>query len=113
MLGISDNTPEDSGASVVYTMPSKGGAAKRISPRGRGPSYLHGWSPDGKWLTYIAERNDNFDVYKISSKGGGDEIRLTSAPGLDDGAEYTRDGRHIYFNSARTGRMQIWRMGPD
>src|SRR4051812_43293910 len=112
MLGISNNAPEDSGASVVYTLPSTGGTPKRISPMGRGPSYLHGWSPDGKWLTYIAERNDNFDVYKISSAGG-DEIRLTSAPGLDDGAEYTRDGKYIYFNSARTGRMQIWRMRPD
>ena len=23
------------------------------------------------------------------------------------------DGRHIYFNSARSGRMEIWRMRPD
>jgi TolB protein len=51
-------------------------------------------------------------VYRISSAGG-EEIRLTSAPGLDDGAEFTPDGKFIYFNSARTGRMQIWRMRPD
>ena len=25
----------------------------------------------------------------------------------------TPDGAYIYFNSARTGRMQIWRMRPD
>jgi TolB protein len=32
---------------------------------------------------------------------------------VDDGSEYTPDGKWIYFNSARTGRMQIWRMKPD
>ena len=35
------------------------------------------------------------------------------APGLDDGPEYSPDGRFIYFNSARTGTMQIWRMRTD
>jgi TolB protein len=44
---------------------------------------------------------------------GGQETRLTTAPGLDDGPEYSSDGQFIYFNSDRSGRMQIWRMKPD
>ena len=44
---------------------------------------------------------------------GGEEKRLTTAKGLDDGPEYTPDGKFIYFNSDRTGLMQIWRMKPD
>jgi Tol biopolymer transport system component len=32
---------------------------------------------------------------------------------LNDGPEYTPDGKFIYFNSSRTGRMQLWRMRPD
>ena len=110
MLAISNHAPEDSGASIVYTVPTTGGTPKRVTAKG--PSYLHGWSPDGRWLVYVGQRNDEFDIYKIPV-GGGEEIRLTSAPGLDDGPEYTPDGRYIYFNSARTGRMQIWRMRPD
>ncbi len=39
--------------------------------------------------------------------------RLTTAAGLDDGPEYSPDGAWIYFNSERTGIMQIWRMHPD
>jgi len=35
-----------------------------------------------------------------------------TAPGLDDGPDYAPDGR-IWFNSARTGVMKIWRMDPD
>ena len=110
MLGISHHAVEDSGASIVYTVPTTGGTPKRVTARG--PSYLHGWSPDGRWLVYVGQRNDDFDVYKIPVTGG-DEIRLTTAPGLDDGPEYMRDGSYIYFNSARSGRMQIWRMRPD
>jgi len=33
--------------------------------------------------------------------------------GLDDGPEYTPDGQFIYFNSARSGKMQLWRMKAD
>jgi TolB protein len=110
MLAISNHSPADSGASIVYTVPTVGGVPKRVTAKG--PSYLHGWSPDGRWLVYVGERNDDFDIYKISVDGG-DEIRLTTTPGLDDGPEYTPDGKYIYFNSARTGRMQIWRMRPD
>src|SRR5437867_6972833 len=110
MLAISNHAVEDSGASIVYTVPATGGTPKRITAKG--PSYLHGWSPDGRWLVYVGERNDEFDIYKISVNGG-DETRLTTAPGLDDGPEYTPDGAYIYFNSSRSGRMQIWRMRPD
>jgi Tol biopolymer transport system component len=110
MLGISHHAVEDSGVSIVYTVPTNGGTPKRITTKG--PSYFHGWSPDGRWLAYTGQRNGDYDVYKIPSTGG-DEIRLTSAPGLDDGPEYTPDGAYIYFNSVRSGRMQIWRMRPD
>ena len=109
-IGISNHAPEDSGASIVYTVPTVGGTPKRVTARG--PSYLHGWSPDGRWLVYTGQRENEFDIYKIPV-GGGNEIRLTSTPGLDDGPEYTPDGRYIYFNSVRSGRMQIWRMRPD
>ena len=110
MLAISNHAPEDSGASIVYTVPTTGGIPRRITAKG--PSYLHGWSPDGRWLVYVGQRDNEFDVYKISVSGG-TEIRLTSTPGLDDGPEYTPDGKYIYFNSVRSGRMQIWRMRPD
>ena len=112
MLAISHHAVEDSGASIVYTVPATGGTPTRITAKG--PSYLHGWSPDGRWLVYVGERNGEFDIYKIPvAGGGGAEIRLTTAPGLDDGPEFTPDGAYIYFNSSRSGRMQIWRMRPD
>jgi Tol biopolymer transport system component len=109
-LGISNHAPEDSGASIVYTVSQAGGTPTRVTAKG--PSYLHGFSPDGQWMVYTGQRNGELDVYKIRATGG-DEIRLTNTPGLDDGPEYTPDGKYVYFNSSRSGRMQIWRMRPD
>jgi len=110
MLGISHQPLEEERRSVVYTLPSSGGTPKRITKNS--PSYLHGWSPDAKFLVYTGGRNGEFDIYKIPSAGG-EEVRLTTTAGLDDGPEYSPDGQWIYFNSTRSGRMQIWRMKPD
>ena len=112
MWAISDGSQLVDGKrpSLVYTIPVGGGEVKRLTEKG--PSYFHGWSPDGTRLAYCAERNGNFDVYTISA-GGGEETRLTTADGKDDGPEYSPDGQYIYFNSERTGTMQIWRMKTD
>jgi TolB protein len=108
MLGISHQG--ENNISRVYTLPAAGGKPKEITLLG--PSYLHSWSPDAKFLVYTGGRNGNFDIYKIPS-GGGREIRLTDAPSLEDGPEYTPDGNTIYFNSTSGGLMQLWRMNPD
>ncbi|NVK50063.1 MAG: TolB family protein [Cyclobacteriaceae bacterium] len=97
-------------SSRIYTIPLAGGTPKLITQNY--PSYWHGISPDGKTLVYCAERNGDWDVWAISTQGG-EEVRLTDGPGLDDGPEYSYDGKWIYFNSHRTGRMHAYRMKPD
>jgi len=108
-LAISDNSQGDH-QSLVYLVASTGGTPRRITEKS--PSYWHGWSPDGKTLAFVGQRNGDFDIYSIPAAGG-EETRLTTAKGLDDGPEYSPDGNYIYFNSERSGYMQIWRMKPD
>jgi hypothetical protein len=116
-LAISDNsqstksaTGEETHDSLVYVLPITGGTPRRLTASG--PSYWHGWSPDGKTLAFVGQRNGDFDIYTIATQGG-DETRMTTAKGLDDGPEYSPDEKYVYFNSERTGHMQIWRMKPD
>ena len=109
-IGLSSNDPANKQYnSFVYVVPFEGGQPRRITPDG--PSYLHGISPDGKTAAYCAFRGpeQEQDVWAMPVKGG-KEVRLTDAPGLDDGPEYSPDGKHIWFNSVRTGRMQVWKM---
>lgn len=113
-LALSHNDTSDPSAksykSAIYVMPIEGGEPRKVTSKV--PSYWHGWSPDGKTLTYCAERNGNYDVYTIALEGG-EETRLTTDKALDDGPEYSPDGKYIYYNSYRSGHMQIWRMLPN
>ena len=108
-IAISHGTKED-GKSRIYTLPMQGGTPRLITPIA--PNYLHGWSPDGRQLAYCADRKGNYDIYIIPVEGG-EERQLTTAEGLDDGPEYSPCGEYIWFNSVRTGLMQVWRMKKD
>ena len=105
---------ESSWMSQIYILPIAGGAPKLITPNA--PSFLHGWSPDGKELAYCAFRDHGkgmeVDVYAISAEGG-EEWQLTKNAAFNDGPEYSPDGKHIWFNSTRSGLMQCWRMNRD
>ncbi|MCB9059611.1 MAG: PD40 domain-containing protein [Calditrichae bacterium] len=109
-MGISNHSKIRDDKSLIYIVPLEGGDPAQVTAFG--PSYLHGWSPDGKDMVFTGGRNGQYDIYKIDTAGKM-ETQLTNTPGLDDGAEYTPDGKHIYFNSNRSGTMQIWRMKPD
>ncbi|WIJ26492.1 TolB family protein [Devosia sp. RR2S18] len=103
----------------IYAVPFSGGAPRRVSNEHSTPFhyYLHGISPDGRTLSYVAvekkgpERRVN--VFTIPSAGGPD-LQLTHMSVPNDGPEYSPDGRWIYFNSelaaSQPGHAQIFRM---
>ena len=109
---LTDGTYE----SHIYVLPMTGGEPKDLT--GPGLSYLHGWSPDGKELAYCAfrkkpeEETMRIEICTIPSDGG-EETCLTDGKGYNDGPEYSPDGKHIWFNSTRSGMMQVWRMNRD
>ena len=109
--GHQPSAPEDSGRRSSTRCRRRRHAEARS--RTKAPSYFHGWSPDGSWLVYTGGSEQRIRRLQDPGRRRGTEVRLTDAPGLDDGPEYTPDGTYIYFNSSRTGTMQIWRMRPD
>lgn len=112
-IAISGNTDSE-GMSKIYRV--KLGTDREEEIVSHPLSYLHGWSPDGTTLAYCAARRYGdeleWDIYTCPAFGG-EETRLTSAPGLNDGPEYSPDGGTIWFNSVRTGLMQVWKMNAD
>jgi TolB protein len=116
MLALS-NYAGDPPRSVAFIMPVSGSRQpQQITSPEAGHTYLHGWSPDGKKLVFTGGRKGETGHYRnlwsvdVETK---QETALTQPGTLDDGPEYTPDGEYIYFNSVRTGTMQIWRMRPD
>ena len=114
MLGISSHRDGLPGwGSTVYVLPLKGGEPKLITEQT--PSYLHGWSPDGKDLTIVAQRDSGsiYNIYKVSVANGKETNLTNNTRGHVDGPEYSPDGKFIYYNCNLSGTMQIWRMKPD
>jgi Tol biopolymer transport system component len=110
MLGFSASSPT-ARYSQVYVAAADGRDTKLFTPA-TSASYFHGWSPDGRWLAFVGQRNGKFELFRVAA-GGGEEQRLTSKGGYDDGPDYSPDGRWIYFNSNRSGKWEIWRMPPE
>ena len=113
-LIISDQIEPDN-LSRIFVLPLAGSDKPRlVSSYPDARSYWHGWSPDGKTVAYVYVHASNgaYDIY-TRNLDGSNEKPLIVGPGVDDGPEYSPDGKYLYFNSTRSGAMQIWRAGPD
>jgi Tol biopolymer transport system component len=123
LLGLSSHIkrPDGSNYSTIYTVPIGGSdKATLITDTVQGHSYLHGFSPDDSKMIFTGQRDPamranspkvlNLYAIDLATRK---ETQLTHTQALDDGAEYSPDGKQIYFNSNRTGLMQIWRMAAD
>ena len=74
-------------------------------------------SPDGKWLAFAVRDTDmeanrgRSDLW-LAAADGSSVTRLTSSPANDSDPVWSRDGKSIYFLSARGGTSQVWRIAP-
>lgn len=106
----------------LYVVAIEGGTPRRLSNSHDTffRYYLHGISPDGATLSYVAIEGEGeqrrINVFTIPSRGGPD-TRLSEISEPNDGPEYSPDGKWIYFNSERgadrPGHAQIFRMKSD
>lgn len=114
MLAISSHRQGlPGGGSTVYVLPLAGGKPKPVNENT--PSYWHGWNPNGKEVLVIGQRSGSklYQVYKVNINTGQETAVTNDSTGHRDGAEFSPDGKYIYYNSSVTGTMQIWRMKPD
>ena len=106
----------------LYAVPITGGEPRRVSNDHSEPHhyYLHGISPDGLTLSYVAVEGPlekrRINIFTIPSAGGAD-TRVSDVSYPNDGPEYSPDGRWIYFSSERAakvpGHAQCFRMRID
>ena len=112
----------NSGDFAIYAVGIEGGEPRKVS-NDHGPTFyhfLHGISPDGKTLSYVAiegpKDRRRINMFTIPAAGGPD-TRLSDVSYPNDGPEYSPDGKWIYFNSERDakqpGHAQCYRMRPD
>src|SRR5262249_31488886 len=62
--------------------------------------YNAAFSPDGKRIAFVSERDGNLELYVMNRDGSG-LVRLTNEFALDDHPTWSPDGKRIAFCSAR------------
>ncbi|MDE6255296.1 MAG: peptidase S41 [Muribaculaceae bacterium] len=81
----------------IYTVPSAGGVATRLTTE---PSYESApiWSPDGRTIAYASDRKGGKDIYLMPASGGAAK-RLTFNSTAETPEAFSPDGAEIYFSS--------------
>jgi len=107
----------------LYSVPIGGGVPKQISHDIEDDlhrHYLHGISPDGSTLAYVALRRANgraITRIALMPSNGGNPTYMTDGSCPVDGPEYNADGSWVYYNSeaaaTQPGHAQLFRIRPD
>jgi eukaryotic-like serine/threonine-protein kinase len=71
-------------------------------------------SPDDRRVAgSLLGRDGNIDIWVIDLDRQSDEARVTSDPGLEYDPAWSRDGKHLAFNSTRLGSASLFRRPSD
>jgi TolB protein len=104
------------GLPQIYTMEADGTNTQRLTEEGYAVSPA--WSPNGQFLVFSWIRHygpgapgaQDIYIMDIASKQW---VQLTHDGGRNDFPYWSPDGRHIIFQSSRSGNEQIWTMLAD
>lgn len=102
-----------SGSPQIYTMSSDGTNLRRLITGG-GDASSPSWSPNGLFIAFSWRVTDTgtFDVYVVEIATGR-IIQLTHDAGRNEHPYWSPDGRHLVFESNRSGTKQVWTMLAD
>ena len=101
------------GTPQLYLMNSDGTSAAKVDLPDKGYVIDPAWSPNGQLLTFSWRLpNDNYDIF-VMDAASRQLVELTRDQGRNERPSWAPDGRHIVFESTRTGSRQIWTMLAD
>ncbi|MBN2006902.1 MAG: PD40 domain-containing protein [Anaerolineae bacterium] len=95
----------------LYVMHANGVGVQNLTPQTAALESMPTWSPDGKFIAFVSDREGNDDIYLAPASAPGDEtqqINLTNHPALDRAPAWSPDGRTIAFSSYRDNSWGIY-----
>jgi TolB protein len=92
----------------LWTMPSAGGAATRLT-RAAGLDSRPAWHPDGRRIAFVRDDTRDTDILEVDLQTG-EERALAGGRAAALDPAYSPDGSALYFASAETGDLEIYRL---
>jgi len=84
---------------------------RRLTDHSAG-DYDPSWSPDGRRIAFMSDRDGNREIYSVNADGT-DVRNLTNDSASDYHPSWSPDGRRIAFVSTRDGNNEIYAMDAD
>jgi len=101
------------GVPQLYMMNSDGSNTQKIDVPDKGYLVDPAWSPNGQLIAFSWRRpSGNYDIY-VMDIGSRHILEITRDSGRNERPSWAPDGRHLVFESTRTGTRQIWTMLAD
>ena len=101
------------GIPKLFMMDVDGANVSEIDVPDKGYLIDPAWAPNGQLLAFSWRRPDgNFDIY-LMDVASHQMLQLTRDASRNERPSWAPDGRHIVFESTRTGQRQIWVMLAD
>ena len=87
----------------IYVMDADGGNQRNITNDPNSDS-SPSWSPDGKRIVFVSDRDGNYEIYVMDADGNNQQ-RLTDNDFYDTHPSWSPDGKRIAFISRRDGHF--------
>jgi len=101
------------GVPQLYLMNADGTDTQKLDVPDKGYLIDPSWSPNGQLLAFAWRRpSGNYDIY-IMDVSSRHIIEITRDNARNERPSWAPDGRHLVFESTRTGTRQIWTMLAD
>ena len=101
------------GTPVLYLSDADGANVQKLNLPDMGYVIDPAWSPNGQLLAFSWRRpSGNYDIY-VMDIASSQLLELTKDEARNERPSWAPDGRHLVFESTRTGTRQIWSMLAD
>lgn len=113
ILGSSARQPGENWGIYLFPLaaaPNSETAAKLVAKHPEYDAFNARFSPDERWICFIAIRKTNVAdaaIYVVPAAGG-EWVKISSGGFYDDKPRWSSDGKAIYFLSNRSGFFNVW-----
>ncbi|HPT02405.1 MAG TPA: S41 family peptidase [Bacteroidales bacterium] len=91
----------------VFTVPAKEGITRNLTASSNAHDREAYWSPDGKWIAYLSDKNGEYEIYIRKQDGSENPVQVTTgADTYKFSLEWSPDSKKIMWNDKKM-RLQF------